>query len=458
MTSERETIDILPNSTDLLRLIAEGDVAAANAFFDLLDASDTVLVMSRLPSESRTALLSIIGAERGAKLIENLPEPQLIEAVEDLTPYDAAKILEEFPSDAQADVIGGLDIDAATAIIEELRTEDARDVARLTSYDDSVAGGLMVTEYLSYEEGKTVADVIADLGHNAETYADYDIQYAYVTDHTGVLSGVLRMRDLLLAPRLRPLQRIMIPSPQSVRDLLPLEELVRFFDQNKFFGAPVVDENGLLVGVLQRSAVEAAVADDLDAMYRSSQGIVGGEELRSMPLLLRSRRRLSWLSINVVLNLIAASIIAFNQDTLEAVIALAVFLPIISDMSGCSGNQAVAVSMRELTLGVIRPTEIARTVLAEAALGVINGLALGLLVGVVALLWKGDMWLGLVVGCALMANTIVAVCIGGAVPLILKRMKVDPALAAGPILTTITDMCGFFIVLTLAKALIDKLA
>jgi magnesium transporter len=145
------------------------------------------------------------------------------------------------------------------------------------------------------------------------------------------------------------------------------------------------------------------------------------------------------------------------QDTLQAVIALAVFLPIISDMSGCSGNQAVAVSIRELTLGVIRPTEFLRIVWKEGMLGMINGAVLGLLLGTIAFVWKGNLYLGLVVGGALLLNTILSVLLGGMVPLLLKRFKVDPALASGPILTTCTDMCGFFLVLSLASTLLSKL-
>ncbi len=147
----------------------------------------------------------------------------------------------------------------------------------------------------------------------------------------------------------------------------------------------------------------------------------------------------------------AASVIALHQDTLERVIALAVFLPIISDMSGCSGSQAVAVSIRELTLGLIKPHELFHVLMKEAQVGVLNGLALGLLLAIVAYLWKGVPALGLVVGAALALNTLVAVCIGGLTPLILRGMKVDPALASGPLLTTLTDMCGFMLVLTLAQ-------
>ncbi|MBK8504938.1 MAG: magnesium transporter [Saprospiraceae bacterium] len=199
------------------------------------------------------------------------------------------------------------------------------------------------------------------------------------------------------------------------------------------------------------------MAEQASTEHLESQGIVGGEELRTMPLLERAKNRLSWLSINILLNMIAASVIAFHQDTLTSVIALAVFLPIISDMSGCSGNQAVAVSMRELSIGAVKSGEVIRVWLQEIGVGVINGLALGLLIGLAAFLWKGSLMLGIVVGGALAVNTVVAVSLGGTVPLLLKHRGIDPALASGPILTTVTDMVGFFLALTFASMAISQL-
>jgi magnesium transporter len=176
-----------------------------------------------------------------------------------------------------------------------------------------------------------------------------------------------------------------------------------------------------------------------------------------MPLRKRSGRRLSWLSVNILLNVLAASVIAVYQDTLREVIALAVFLPIISDMSGCSGNQAVAVSIRELSLGRVAAHQLFWVLKKEMAVGILNGLVLGLLIGLIAWLWKGNVALGLVIGGALWINTLVAVSIGGLVPLILHRFKQDPAIASSPILTTLTDMCGFFIVLTTANQFLPLL-
>lgn len=182
-----------------------------------------------------------------------------------------------------------------------------------------------------------------------------------------------------------------------------------------------------------------------------------GDELRSMPLWLRSRRRLAWLSTNIVLNIIAASVISAYEQTLAAVIALAVFLPMVSDMSGCSGNQAVGVTMRELSLGLVKPIDAFRVWMKEISVGVINGVALGIMIGLVAWVWKDNPALGLVIGAALALNTILAVSIGGVVPLLLKRIGQDPAAASGPLLTTITDMAGFFFVLSFATLMMPWL-
>ncbi len=249
----------------------------------------------------------------------------------------------------------------------------------------------------------------------------------------------------------------MLRAPLRVKADASLPDVKAVFDGTSLLGLPVVDGAGRLVGIVARSELDRAREEEAGTMFLKASGVVGGEELRSLPLRPRVARRLSWLSANIVLNVIAASVIAAYQDILSAAIALAVFLPIISDMSGCSGNQAVAVSLRELTLGLLRPTEILYVVLKELQVGIVNGLALGLLLAGVAFLWKGNPWLSLVVGGALALNTLVSVLIGGAIPLVLKRLRYDPALASGPILTTITDTCGFFLVLSLASLVLPRI-
>lgn len=442
---------------DLPDMVGRADREELERFLDGLSPDDRTLAVSRLSEASRELLLETIDPEEAAEIIEGLPDAQVTEAIEHMPADLAARIVEELPSHHAADVVGELAPEYAEAILDKMAPADAVDIRTLTQYDDDVGGGLMESEQLHYDSTTAVGDVVADLQSNAERYKDYDVQYVYVTDTAGRLEGVLYLRSLLLTPAWTPIADIMLKEPRYALDSSSIEELHALFDSISFSAVPVIDDHRHLLGVLRRSAVEERLAQRSDRDYRLTQGIVGGEELRTMPLVTRARRRLSWLSVNVVLNVIAASVIAANEETLQQVIALAVFLPILSDMSGCSGNQAVAVTMRELSLGVVRPTEILRTAFKEVSVGAINGLCLGLLVGIAAWAYSGMPWLGGVIGFALLLNTMLAVVIGGCVPLILKRFGVDPALASGPLLTTVTDMCGFFLVLTFASAVIEKL-
>jgi len=314
----------------------------------------------------------------------------------------------------------------------------------------------MVPEFLAFESSTRLQEVARELQANAETYNDFQVQYLHVT-RKGKLTGIVRLRDVLFHSSDTTVDAIAIGDVVTVLDSTPLEELVSSFADHNFLGIPVVDSDGKLLGVVHRNAVEHAVAGQSENEYRKAQGIVGGEELRSLPLLTRTRRRLSWLSINVVLNVLAASVIAFYQETLQAVIALAAFLPIISDMSGCSGNQAVAVSMRELSLGIVTPRDAFHVWRKEIGVALINGIVLGSLIAGVAWLWQQNLFLSLVVGISLALNTAIAVSIGGVVPLLLRRMGLDPALASGPILTTVTDMSGFLLALTLATFWISRI-
>ena len=334
---------------------------------------------------------------------------------------------------------------------------DTKKIRQLMTYPENTAGALMITDYLAYTSHLQVGDVLDDLRQHGEQYSDYEIQYAYVVSDTGKLVGVLRLRDILMAPKQRQIAEVMVKDPLNVLISASLRDLREFFMQYNFLGVPVVDNDGELVGVVRSSTVKEAASRRTNQLFLKFAGIVGGEELRSMSLFKRSSRRLSWLSINIILNIVAASVIALYQDTLEKAIVLAVFLPIISDMSGCSGNQAVAVSIRELTLGLVRPRELIRVLSKESAIGIINGIVLGILLGGAAMLWKGNPYLGLVVGVSLAANTFVAVSFGGLVPLILRGLRTDPALASGPLLTTITDMCGFFFVLSFASVMLPRL-
>lgn len=441
---------------DVSELIDQQSFEEAEERLEILELEDRNRVISRLAAPAQQELVSNVTAEHAADIIHELPEVIAVELLDEIEPATAAEILKSLPKDEQADLVGELSAESMDAILSEMPALEASQLRSLVEYDTEEAGGLMVVEFLAFNEGQTVSGVIAHLRENVETISDFDVQYAYVVDGDHRLKGVLRLRDLLLSPGETSLGEVMIKNPHSVNVHMTLQNLFGLFQDHRYLGIPVIDDMERLVGIVTREDVDEAMADRYADDFRKAQGIVK-EELRTMPLAVRSRRRLAWLSINILLNILAASIIAMFQETLTQVIALAVFLPIISDMSGCSGNQAVAVSMRELSLGLVNAKEVIRVWMKELSVGLINGVALGLLIATVASIWQGNAWLGLVVGSAMMVNTIVAVSIGGTLPLIMRLFKLDPALASGPILTTITDMCGFLLVLGLASVFLEYL-
>jgi len=438
-------------------LLHEGsDSAELEALLDSVSSADLVQAVFHLNADDQRMLLSIVSAERAADIIEEMPEGHAADLIEDMPASQAAPIVEELASDHRVDVLGEMADEDAEAILVHMEDEDVQEIRQLSAFPPDVAGGLMMTEFAAYPMSASVREVIEDVTGREGDYEFLTVHYIYVVIRKHRLKGVIRLRDLVFGDPEVTIGSIAKPA-LTVSPHATLSELEDFFDEHDIAAVPVTDERQNLLGIVRRRAVLEALTERAEADNLKAAGIVGGDELRSMPVMVRSRRRLSWLSINIGLNIAAASVIALYEDTLSAVIALAVFLPIVSDMSGCSGNQAVAVSMRELTLGAAVPRDIFRVLKKELVVGAINGLALGALLGFAAWLWKGNAMLSLVVGAALTANTVLAVAIGGTVPLVLKRLNVDPAVASGPLLTTITDMCGFLLILGMASAVLPHL-
>ena len=435
--------------------LAAGDGDLLNTILDEVTISEALRELLSFPARDQDQILSLVSADLASQLIDEAPVEIAGDLMERLETSRAVEIFDELDSDVQADVIAELDTEDAEAILAGIDPEDAAGVRRLTNYESDTAGGLMLADAFTFRRNQTVGAVLRSLASDDEDLERYNGQHPYIVDDEGRPVGVVSLRGLLTAKRSAALEEIMI-APMTINAAATLDTLQDLFNDYDFLGFPVVDDNEVLVGVVSRTAVDAAILARAEGDNLRLQGIVG-DELRTMPLAIRSRRRLAWLSANIVLNIIAASVISAYEETLAAVIAIAVFLPMVSDMSGCSGNQAVGVTMRELSLGLVRPKDAFRVWIKEVSVGVINGIVLGILIGIVCWVWKGNAYLGLVIGLALALNTIIAVSIGGVVPLLLKHVGQDPAVASGPLLTTITDMAGFFLVLSLASLMMPLL-
>ncbi len=449
---EAEVIDAAEQA--LHEAVAEADQDRVNQVLGSLPAHEALRQASLMEGEERDQLIALLSPEEAAELVEEAPAKLAASIVDELDPEIAAKVMEILPGGIRADILQELEQQRAEDILSTMTAEDADEARKLTQYDTDSAGGLMEPKTFYFGIDDTVGTLIRALSSDDDQFERYRGQHPYIVDPDGKLVGVVSLRNLLRNKRAVPLRDIMTDAV-SVSPEMHQDELVDLFEENPFLGVPVVDADGILLGAVSRDSLSQAEIERVEQESLSIQKV--SDELRSMPTALRARRRLAWLSSNIVLNIIAASVISAYEETLAAVIAIAVFLPMVSDMSGCSGNQAVAVSMRELSLGLVRPIDLFHVLRKELGVGVINGVVLGILIGIVAWIWKDNAFLGLVIGLALSLNTLLAVSIGGCVPLLLKRFGVDPAVASGPLLTTVTDMAGFFLVLSLASLFMAQL-
>ncbi|MEM6855277.1 MAG: magnesium transporter, partial [Planctomycetota bacterium] len=263
--------------------------------------------------------------------------------------------------------------------------------------------------------------------------------------------GVVPMRSLVMAKRGTPLGTLALPEPQFVVVDTRVDELEDLFDRIDLSALPVVDEASLFVGVVQRHAVQEARSEAAEEDLAKFGGIVRGEELRSMSLTSRVLRRLTYLVPIAGLLLLSASVINVFIETVEQLPILAMFLPLVSGLCGSGGGQAVAVSMREISLGLIKPADLTRVLVKEVAVAFVGGVVLGLMMLLIVGLWQGSFGLGLVIGVSIPLILAVAKATGGCMPLVLRKVGLDPAMASVPLVTTVVDLTSFLIVLVLAS-------
>ncbi|XAL99851.1 magnesium transporter [Phycisphaeraceae bacterium D3-23] len=455
----QETDDKAGAVVELEALVAEGGGDAVASFLHLLPPEDTAYTVSHLTEDTRTQMLSLLSehdAPLAADLLEHFVDEHAAEMIEQLEPDTAALIVDEMDSDEQVDVLAEMDDADAEAILAEMTPEEAHDTRKRLEYDEDTAGGLMITEYLAYHEDQPVREVTVDLQENAEQYGEYEVRYVYAIDTAGRLTGVVPLRSILLVPPTRPIVSIKVDEAMTVNVDTHLDDLHDLFDRVDLFAIPVLDQ-GKLVGVVQRASVQEAVGDREAEQFLRFGGIIGGEELRSMSIGSRAARRLTFLLPIMLLLLASASIIALFEGTVKELPILAAFLPVVAGICGSGGNQAVAVSIRELSLGLIGPGDFRRVLFKELVVAGLIGLGLGAVLFVIVLVWMQSLYLALLLGVSIPFVVTVSKCIGGTVPVLLKKIGVDPAMAAGPIVTTVVDLVGFFTVLMLASLMLEKL-
>jgi len=394
-------------------------------------------VLRQLPADKAAAALAEVEEERLPDFLGAFDATQLTEILRHVAPADAADLLQHLPPGVRRDALA------------KLPAEIAEGLRSLLRYPEDTAGGIMSNRLIVLREDMVVEEVRELLRARAQEERTEDIAYLYVTDRDQRLIGIVSLRDLVFRRAERRMGEILNRNVKFVRVTDDQEELARQFGHYHYLGLPVLDAEGRLVGVVKASdALEVARKEATEDM----QLLVGlsGEERALTPWYQSIRWRLPWLYINLATAFLAAFVVGLFEDTIAQWTALAIFLPIVAGQGGNGGMQTLTVIIRDLALGEIAPGDGRRVLLKELILGLLNGLAIGVVVGLIGWWWKGSMTLGLVAGAAMLLNQLAAAAAGVMIPLGLKTLKIDPALASSVFLTTVTDVAGFFFFLGLA--------
>ncbi len=452
--SVTEPADIEQIAVVLQELIENELVSEAMARFLRLRSPDQADVMAHLTSDTRAILLSLLPVEEVGLIIEELDTEEAVEISQEMEVEQLSHVLDETSPEVAADVLRGLPVEVATTAFAQM--EEGAEVAPLLEYEDDAAGGLMTPEFIALRENMTVMQAMNFVRQWAEeTEPDAeDIHYLFVVDGNDVLSGGLSLAQLVLARPQQQLSLFMDPDVITVQVETDQEEAARLMERYDIRNLPVVDHDGMLVGVLKLEDMIDVIEDEAtEDMYRMIG--VAEEEKVLGPFWRSVRSRLPWLFVNLGTAVLAGYVITIFQSTMAQVVALAAFLPVIAGQGGIAGTQTLTLIVRSLALGEISPGNGRRLLLKEMGLGLVHGLALGLMVALIAFVWQGSEFLALVVGVAMLSNLVVAGISGVIVPLGFKALNIDPALSSAVAVTTVTDVVGFLIYLGLATLVIQ---
>jgi magnesium transporter len=432
-------------TANLLNLLQKQHPAdLAQIFGALLDAERSAVFALLVERQPRLAMetISEMGPEPGAQLLTGR------------SAEDIAKLLHELPSDDAAALIDYLPEELSREVLELMRRRESGQVESLLEYGEQTAGRIMNPAVFALNEDLTVGEAITALQSSRDVEMVF---YLYVVDVRRHLVGVTSLRRLLLVSPETPLKRIMTPDVISVRVDTDQEEVARQVASYNLLAVPVVDEENKLAGVVTVDDVIDVIKDEATEDLLRLAGVSGDERIAT-PAGEAIRKRLPWLGVNLVTAFVAASVVALFEGTIEQVTALAVFMPIVAGMGGNAATQTLTVIVRGLALGELSWVNARKALAKEALIGTGNGLALGVVAAAVAWATKSDPILGLLLGMAMVCNMFVAATAGTLVPLGLKALKVDPALASSVFITTFTDVVGFASFLGLATVFLKYLA
>lgn len=422
--------------TTVVQQFFEQEPLRATHCLETMDEEQAAEVLSLMPPALVGEIFPKLQANFAAALFKSFSGAFLEAVAEKLDPQQGAALLLQLPHENR---------EALLAVFPDKTKKQIREIL---TYPENSAGRIMSPEFLAFHSEITVSSTIQKI-RQLEARKKSPASYAYVIDKENRLVGVMNMRDLMLAPQDARLESVMRKDVFTVHCFMDREQIAEEFSKRRFFAAPVVDEERHLLGVVKAEQlledVQEEATEDLQKMFGA-----GGDERVFSPVPFSLRMRLPWLHVNLATAFLAGSVVAMFEKTIGRFPVLAIYLPVVAGQGGNAGAQSLVVVIRGIVMREIRQSKIWHLIFKEVGIGIINGIVVGIVTALAALLWHGNPYLGLVVGMAMFVNLVIAGLAGSAIPLGMKALGMDPAQCSNIILTTFTDVMGFFTLLGFA--------
>jgi magnesium transporter len=413
----------------MIQSFFENDMTTAVHSLESMDETGAVQVLEALPPSLAARIVKYLQISFAAALLKDADEQFLKELATLLDPQLAASILMHLPFGDRERM--------ASLISNKLQGK----IRELLEYPESSVGRIMSMDFLGFDKDITAQNAIDEIRSMAKKR--FPLSYIYVVDSQRHLIGVLNMRDLMLAPPEKLLEAISRKDIFAIHCFTDQQEAAAELGKRKYFAAPVVDGENRIIGMIKAERMLQGVQDDITQDIQKMFGVSGDERTFSS-IFFSLRKRLTWLNINLITAFLAAAVVALFEGVIAKITVLAVFLPVVAGQGGNAGAQSLAVVMRGLVMREVPSHKVFKLITKEALLGAINGILIGSITGLVALLWYSNPYLGIVVGLGMLVNLICAGLAGASIPLLMKKIGIDPAQSSNIILTTVTDIVGFF--------------
>jgi len=428
---------------DALRSETLGDVAGILAE---MSPGDVAYLISSSPPDYRDVLLGLLEPEQEAQVVNELPDDLRNATLIDRAPEALAEIVGQLDDDDVADILHELPDEVTGQVLAIMDEQYRQRLQTVLSFPDDVAGGLMSTDTITIRADLTLDVVLRYLRRHAEIPTNTD--NLIVVNRNDRFVGLLPIGTVLVSDPAVSVREMMITDQEAINAGTPATEVARRFERNDWISAPVVDDSGQLLGRITIDDVVDVIMEEADHSLTSLAGLA--EEDTFAPVWQSAPRRAVWLGLNLVTALLASSVINLFQDTIEKVVALAVLMPIVASMGGIAGTQSLTILIRAMAMGQISDRNQLWLVGRESLVGLLNGLLWAAVIAATASIWFGDIVLGAIIACAMLINLVTAGLTGAGLPIVLRRLRIDPALAGGVLVTTITDVVGFLAFLGLA--------